>query len=104
MRLYKNSDGVWAGTQADAKKLCGKDYTEVDVPTDKSNLLKFLNLNKVGSVDGQTTAQLEIGEDVPKSALQWFAWAYDKLLMGDLKESKEMMHKALSMTSKQEYK
>ena len=49
MKLYKNSEGVWAGTQADARKMCGKDYSTVDVPVDKPNLLKFLNLNQVGS-------------------------------------------------------
>ena len=43
MRLYKNSNGVWAGTQADARKYCGKAYSTVDVPTDKSGLLGFLN-------------------------------------------------------------
>ena len=49
MKLYKNSEGVWAGTQADARKMCGKGYSAVDVPVDKPNLLKFLNLNQVGS-------------------------------------------------------
>ena len=49
MKLYKNSDGVWAGTQLDARKMCGKGYSTVDVPVDKPGLLKFLNLNKVGS-------------------------------------------------------
>ena len=49
MRLYKNSNGVWAGTQADARKMCGKDYQTVDVPTDKPSLLRFLNANKVGA-------------------------------------------------------
>ena len=42
MRLYKNSNGVWAGTQADARKMCGKGYSTVDVPTDKPNLLSSL--------------------------------------------------------------
>ena len=49
MKLYKNSEGVWAGTQADARKMCGKDYQTVDVPTDKPSLLRFLNANKVGT-------------------------------------------------------
>ena len=43
MRLYTNSKGAWAGTQADARKEFGKDWREVDVPTDKQNLLGFLN-------------------------------------------------------------
>ena len=51
MKLYKNSNGVWAGSQADADDDCGKGYSTVDVPTDKPNLLtEFLNLNQVGSV------------------------------------------------------
>ena len=50
MKLYRNSNGVWAGTQADARKMCGKGYTSVDVPVDKPSLLMFLNANKVGGV------------------------------------------------------
>ena len=46
MKLYRNSNGVWAGTQADARKMCGKDYMSVDVPVDKPSLLRFLNANK----------------------------------------------------------
>ena len=49
MKLYKNSNGVWAGTQLDARKMCGKGYQTVDVPTDKPSLLRFLNANKVGA-------------------------------------------------------
>ena len=49
MKLYKNSKGVWAGTQEKARSFCGKDYTMVDVPVDKAGLLQFLNLNQVGS-------------------------------------------------------
>ena len=40
MRLYMNSKGEWVGTQAEAKKIGA---TMVDVPTDKPNLLKWLN-------------------------------------------------------------
>ena len=40
MRLYMNKQGEWVGTQAEAKKI-GADM--VDVPTDKPNLLKWLN-------------------------------------------------------------
>lgn len=43
MRLYTNSHGSWVGTQSDAKREFGKDWKEVDVPTDKPNLLKYLN-------------------------------------------------------------
>jgi hypothetical protein len=50
MRLYTNNQGSWVGTQADAKREFGKDWSEVDVPTDKSNLLSFLNNKSVGGV------------------------------------------------------
>ena len=62
MKLYKNSDGVWAGTQLDARKMCGKGYSTVDVPTDKPGLLKFLNLNKVGSLTDNDKQQ-EVSDD-----------------------------------------
>ena len=48
MRLYTNNKGSWVGTQADARKEFGKDWNEVDVPTDKPNLLQFLNDESVG--------------------------------------------------------
>jgi len=44
MRLYTDGIGNWLGTQADAKREMGEGgYTLVEVPTDKPNLLKFLN-------------------------------------------------------------
>jgi hypothetical protein len=52
MRLYLVPNGEWAGTQADAKviaKRVGQPFKEVDVPTDKPNLLEFLNLHHVGA-------------------------------------------------------
>jgi len=48
MRLYTNNKGSWVGTQADARKEFGKNWNEVDVPTDKPNLLQFLNDESVG--------------------------------------------------------
>lgn len=48
MRLYTNGEGSWVGTQADARKEFGKDWNEVDVPTDKTSLLEFLNDMSVG--------------------------------------------------------
>ena len=44
MKLYVNNLGQWVGTQAAAKKIKA---TVIDVPTDKPNLLNFLNENKV---------------------------------------------------------
>jgi hypothetical protein len=40
MRLYVNSNGQWAGTQAEAKKI---DANLIEVPTDKPGLIAFLN-------------------------------------------------------------
>lgn len=48
MRLYTNNEGGWAGTQADAKAW-GK-FEQVEVPTDKTMLLEFLNTHAVGAV------------------------------------------------------
>tara|TARA_Y100000015_G_C2387246_1_gene88142 strand:+ start:611 stop:979 length:369 start_codon:yes stop_codon:yes gene_type:complete len=50
MRLYTNRHGSWVGTQADARKQFGfkNEWREVDVPTDKPNLLQFLNTYAVG--------------------------------------------------------
>lgn len=53
MRLYTSPDGVWTGTQADAKahaKQALTTWEEVDVPVDKAGLLSFLNEHKVGSL------------------------------------------------------
>ncbi len=44
MKLYVNKSGQWVGTQAEAKKIKA---SVIDVPTDKPNLLNFLNENKV---------------------------------------------------------
>jgi len=41
MRLYRTVAGTWAGTQADA----GKDFEQIEVPTDKPSLLAWLNAN-----------------------------------------------------------
>ena len=59
MKLYKNSNGVWAGTQAKARSFCGKDYTAVDVPVDKAGLLQFLNLHQVGSYTSNGKEDIE---------------------------------------------
>ena len=99
MKLYKNSNGVWAGTQADARKYCGKDYTTVDVPTDKPNLLGFLNINKVGGyvVDDSTdTVKLKLQQPPEMSDnISWFRWAYDCMCRGQYDDAKEMLRKGL---------
>lgn len=52
MRLYQSPDGVWTGTQADAKahaKDADTTWQETEVPVDKAGLLAFLNQHRVGS-------------------------------------------------------
>lgn len=50
MRLYTNMKAEWFGTQADAKA-AGVEWWEVNVPTDKPNLIRFLS----GKAYGQPT-------------------------------------------------
>jgi len=99
MKLYKNSDGVWAGTQLDARKVCGKDYSTVDVPVDKPGLLKFLNLNKVGSSYTSNDKEFEPvyapDTDLNSKAMSYFRWGYDKLCSGQYDDGKELIRKAL---------
>ena len=59
MRLYMNKQGEWVGTQAEAKKIGA---TMVDVPTDKPNLLKWLNIF-TGKID---EAAQEVIDSKPK--------------------------------------
>ena len=103
MKLYRNSNGVWAGTQADARKMCGKDYTTVDVPVDKPSLLRFLNANKVGAGSdpygeeaiSEWFATTKDTDDINKKALSYFRWGYDKLCSGEYDEGKTMIRMAL---------
>lgn len=48
MKLYTDKGGNWVGTQAEAKREM-QDYCfdQVEVPTDKPNLLRFLNKHEV---------------------------------------------------------
>ena len=104
MKLYKNSDGVWAGTQLDARKVCGKDYSTVDVPVDKPGLLKFLNFNQVGSLtdNDKTETHYEVyipnensDPDLNKKAMSYFRWGYDKLSSGQYDDGKELIRQGL---------
>ena len=100
MKLYKNSNGVWAGTQADARKMCGKDYSTVDVPVDTPNLLGFLNLHQVGSYTSNGKDMIEAEQEMiddrnTKSAMSWFRWAHDCMLRGQYDDAKEMLRKGL---------
>ena len=100
MKLYKNSNGGWAGTQADARKMCGKDYSTVDVPVDKPNLLEFLNLHQVGSYTSNGKDMIKAEQDMiddrnTKSAMSWFRWAHDCMCRGQYDDAKEMLRKGL---------
>ena len=70
MRLYMNKQGEWVGTQAEAKKIGA---TMVEVPTDKPNLLKWLN-TFTSKID---EAAEEVIENKPKPSgvtLKAHAW------------------------------
>lgn len=102
MKLYKNSNGVWAGTQSDARKMCGKDYTVVDVPVDKSNLLKFLNLNQVGSLTDNDKQSVDgKSYDLTPESLSWIRWSYDKICSGQYEDCREMLRKGLGLAAKE---
>tara|TARA_Y100001937_G_scaffold16753_1_gene23090 strand:+ start:293 stop:613 length:321 start_codon:yes stop_codon:yes gene_type:complete len=104
MKLYRNSNGVWAGTQADARKMCGKDYTVVDVPVDKPSLLKFLNLNQVGSLTSNDKPDVGHPYEVDvlnKQALSWIRWSYDKICSGQYEDCREMLRKGLELAKKE---
>ena len=104
MKLYKNSNGVWAGTQADARKVCGKDYAVVDVPVDKPSLLKFLNLNQVGSLTSNDKPDVGHPYEVDvlnKQALSWIRWSYDKICSGQYEDCREMLRKGLELAKKE---
>ena len=100
MKLYTNNRGDWAGTQADARKQFGKERRTIEVPTDKPNLMAFLNQNKVGSSVVQNTPEPDVQaqpELLSKNATSWVAWALDKLRHGDKSEAEAMLRKGLTI-------
>lgn len=59
MKLYQSPDGVWTGTQADAKAHARESATtwkETEVPVDKAGLLAFLNRHHVGGSVSQVVS------------------------------------------------
>ena len=62
MRLYMNKVGEWVGTQAEAKKIGA---TIVEVPTDKPNLLKWLN-GFTGAIDVAAQEVIEEKKTIQK--------------------------------------
>ena len=69
MRLYANKVGEWVGTQAEAKKIGA---TMVEVPTDKPNLLKWLN-DFTGAIDVAAQEVIEEKKTIqnPPKAHAW---------------------------------
>ena len=109
MRLYKNKDGQWYGTQAEARRNAPRQWKEVEVPTVKANLLEFLNMNAVGVelhpviLDGAESPRVagQMPKEEPKllskEAASWVAWALDNITRGDTKSAKEMLIKGLKI-------
>lgn len=101
MRLYKSSKGQWAGTQRDAQKNFPRDWTEVDVPTSKMELIDWLNSHEVGA-----SRERAVGQEIVTSAPHpdqlnpdshsWVKWAYETLRRGDKSEAEKMLYKGLS--------
>lgn len=70
MNLYRSktpSGLLWTGTQADAKEAHGgKDFEHIEVPTDKSGLIAFLNdmearIASGGGPEPQPAPQVDLG-------------------------------------------
>lgn len=58
MKLYITAAGVYAGTQAEAKK-DGKGWTLEEVPTDKQGLIDYLNSFKFDHADPVPTRETD---------------------------------------------
>lgn len=98
MRLYKNSNGQWVGTQREAQKNFPRDWKETDVPTSKADLIAFLNSHKVGGKPAAENASAAAPSSKPDSleaispeAYSWVNWAYETLRRGDQKEAEAML-------------
>ena len=63
MKLYTDNKGRWAGTQADAKQLGA--FEQIEVPTDKPNLLEFLNKHSVGGDGFRVDALVDDDWEMP---------------------------------------
>ena len=73
MRLYLSPDGVWTGTQADAKahaKANATTWEEVEVPVDKAGLMSFLNKHRVGAAVPPVLSAPSLPDDVVKELEQ----------------------------------
>ena len=106
MRLYQSSKGQWVGTQRDAQKNFPRDWTEVDVPTSKAELIDWLNLHEVGA-----SRKRAVGQDTVTSAPStelhpeemyphthsWVQWAYETLKRGNKAEAEELLLRGLEI-------
>ena len=100
MRLYTNNHGDWVGTQSEARKQFGKERRTVEVPTDKTNLMAYLNLNRVGAATVQATPSAEpTPELLSPHAKSWVSWAMDKIKQGKKDEAIKMLRKGLEIQS-----
>ena len=108
MRLYVSSKGEWFGTQKDAQRNAPRDWTEVEVPTSKQELIKYLSENRVGA--SAPTASAPVIKEVPEftsellapDAASWVSWSLDTLIRGDRNEAKEMLKKGLRIQRERE--
>lgn len=69
MRLYRTTAGEWTGTQDEARKLAGKAWETVEVPTDKAGLLAFLNREAEETFKG-ITAMAEVAARKPQESTE----------------------------------
>ena len=102
MRLYKSSNGQWAGTQRDAQKNFPRDWSEVDVPTSKADLIAWLNENQVGATKQAQPVVEHKPVDPSKidpKAYSWVRWAYETLRRGDRSEAEAMLLRGLEFNN-----
>jgi len=83
MNLYTNGL-TYAGTQADARKLWGKDYKSIEIPTDKSGLINYLNNTFSAPVPTAHTMTQPEPQPTSRSTVQAF-----KSPWGNIKEVAE---------------
>jgi len=102
MRLYKSSKGEWVGTQRDAQRNFPRDWTEVDVPTSKMELINWLNSHEVGASRERAVGQIPPvvttaphPDKLDKEAHSWVSWAYATLRRGDKAEAEAMLLRGL---------
>ena len=105
MRLYQNSLGQWAGTQAEARRKFPRDWREVEVPVSKQPLIEWLNIHEVGAKANGLASIPTASSAIPEpelltpDAASWVAWALDCLKRGDRSEAEEMLIKGIAINN-----